>query len=47
MNPLSGLVMLLLKMGDEGDRSLRRLLLDVWPVAMITKSVGSSVPLVS
>lgn len=47
MNPFSGFVMLSLRMGDEGGRSLRRLLLGVWPVAMITKSVGSSVPLVS
>lgn len=44
MNPLSGFVM---EVDVEGGRSLMMLLLGVWPVAMITKSVESSVPLVS
>lgn len=44
MNPLSGFVM---EVDVEGGRSLTMLLFGVWPVAMITKSVESSVPLVS
>lgn len=44
MNPLSGFVM---EVDVEGGRPLTMPLFGIWPVAMITKSVESSVPLVS
>lgn len=44
MNPLSGFAM---EVDVEGGRPLTMLLFGVWPVAIITKSVESSVPLVS